>query len=127
MDALLRHSASRPRLFMALCLATILTVSGFVLWMSVGVSGAGWWSIICRPASDAGFAQIAALWLAMTFAMMIPTAAPMISAYLDIAEAAAAKQMQIASPFWLAAGYGAIWIGFALAASLAQWTAISAG
>jgi predicted metal-binding membrane protein len=51
----------------------------------------------------------------------------MISTYLDIAEAAAAKQMKIASPFWLAAGYGAIWIGFAIAASALQWTALSAG
>ena len=127
MDALLRYSASRPRLYMALCLATILAVSGLVLWMSAGASFAGWWSVICRPASDAGFAQIAALWLAMTLAMMIPSATPMISTYLDIAEAAAAKQMRIASPFWLAAGYGAIWTGFALAASLVQWTALSAG
>jgi predicted metal-binding membrane protein len=112
---------------MALCLAAILSVSGLVLWMSGGASFAGWWSAVCRPAPAAGFAQIAALWLAMTLAMMIPSAAPMISTYLDIAEAAAAKQMKIASPFWLAAGYGAIWIGFALAASIAQWTALSAG
>lgn len=127
MEAILRHSASRPRLFMALCLAAILSVSGFVLWMSAAAAVAGWWSIICRPAADAGFAEIAALWLAMTLAMMIPSAAPMISTYLDIAEAAAGKQMKIASPFWLAAGYGAIWIGFALAASILQWTALSAG
>jgi predicted metal-binding membrane protein len=59
--------------------------------------------------------------------MMIPSATPMISTYLDIAEAATAKEMNIASPFWLAAGYGAIWIGFALAASIAQWTALSLG
>jgi predicted metal-binding membrane protein len=127
MDAFLRESVGRPRRFMALCLATIVSVSGLILWMSAGASFAGWWSVICRPAPEAGFAQIAILWLAMTLAMMIPTAAPMISTYLDIAEAAAVKQMKIASPFWLAAGYGAIWIGFAIAASLAQWTALSNG
>ncbi len=127
MDAILRHSASRPRLFMALCLGAILSVSGVFLWMSAGGAVAGWWSIICRPAPDAGLAQIAALWFAMTLAMMIPSATPMISTYLDIAEAAAAKQMKIASPFWLAAGYGAIWVGFAIAASITQWTALSAG
>jgi predicted metal-binding membrane protein len=112
---------------MALCLATILSVSGLVLSMSAGSSFAGWWNVICRPAPDAAFAQIAALWLAMSLAMMIPSAAPMISTYLDIADAAGAKQMKIASPFWLALGYGAIWIGFALAASFVQWTALSAG
>jgi predicted metal-binding membrane protein len=126
MDTILRHSTSRPRLLMALCLAAILSVSGLALSVSSGVSLAGWWGILCRPAPDAGFAQIAALWLAMTLAMMIPSTAPMIATYLDIAEAAAAKQIKIASPFWLTAGYGAIWIGFALAASIAQWIAISA-
>ncbi|MGE4249917.1 MAG: DUF2182 domain-containing protein [Parvibaculaceae bacterium] len=127
MDAILRHSTSRPHLAMALCLAAIMAVSGFTLWMSADASPAGWLSVICRPAADAGFPQIAALWLAMTLAMMIPSAAPMLSTYLDIAEAAAAKEMRIASPFWLAAGYGVVWIGFAFAAAFLQWTALAAG
>jgi predicted metal-binding membrane protein len=124
MDAILRHSTSRPRLFMGLCLAAILSVSGLIVWMS---ADAGWLSLLCTPAPSAGFTQIAALWLAMTLAMMIPSATPMISTYLDIAEAAAAKQMRIASPLWLASGYGAVWIGFALAAASAQWSALAAG
>lgn len=127
MDMILRHSTSRPRLAMALCLAAILSVSGAVLWMSAGASVAGWLSVLCTPAPDAGFTQIAVLWLAMTLAMMIPSAAPMLSTYLDIAEAAEAKQMRVASPLWLAAGYGAVWIGFAAAASIAQWTALTSG
>ena len=112
---------------MALCLATIITVSGLFLWMSAGPSIAGWLSLLCSPAADAGFAEITALWLAMTLAMMIPSAAPMIATYLDIWDAAAAKRMRIASPLWLASGYGAVWIGFALAASVAQWAALSSG
>jgi predicted metal-binding membrane protein len=127
MDVILRHSTSRPRLLMGLCLATILSVSGLILWMSAGASVAGWLSVLCAPASGAGLAQISTIWLAMTLAMMIPSATPMISTYLDIAEAAGAKQMRIASPFWLALGYGAVWIGFALAAATAQWSALTAG
>jgi predicted metal-binding membrane protein len=127
MEAILRQSTSRPRLAMALCLAAILSVSGLVLWMSAGASFAGWLRILCTPASNAGFTQVSVLWLAMTLAMMIPSAAPMLSTYFDISEAAKAKHMQIASPFWLAAGYGAVWIGFALAAALAQWMALSSG
>jgi predicted metal-binding membrane protein len=127
MDAILRHSTSRPRLAMALCLAAILSVSGLVLGMSADASLAGWLSVLCAPTLHAGFAQITFLWLAMTLAMMIPQATPMISTYLDIGEAAQAKQMRIASPFWLALGYGAVWIGFALAAALAQWTALTQG
>jgi predicted metal-binding membrane protein len=127
MDVILRHSASRPRLAMALCLAAILSVSGIFLWMSAGPSFAGWLRLLCTPTADAGLAQVTGLWLAMTLAMMIPSAAPMISTYLDIAEAAAAKQMKIASPLWLAAGYGAIWISFALIASFGQWAALTSG
>jgi predicted metal-binding membrane protein len=123
MDAILRHSTSRPRLFMGLCLATILSVSGFILWMS---ADAGWVSLLCTPAPGAAFTQIAMLWLAMTLAMMTPSATPMISTYLDIAEAAAAKQMRIASPLWLALGYGVVWIGFALTAAAAQWVMVRA-
>ena len=63
----------------------------------------------------------------MTLAMMIPSAAPMISTYLDIAEAAAVKRMAIVSPVVLVAGYAAVWVMFALAAALAQWAVLAAG
>jgi predicted metal-binding membrane protein len=109
---------------MALCLATILLVSGLTVWTS---SDAGWLSLLCTPAPGNGFTQIAALWLAMTLAMMIPSAAPMILTYVDIGEAAAAKQVRTVSPFWLASGYGAVWIGFAFAAAFAQWSAFTSG
>jgi predicted metal-binding membrane protein len=127
MDAILRHSTSRPRLAMAVCLAAILSVSGLVLGMSADASLTGWLSVLCAPALHAGLAQITFLWLAMTLAMMIPQATPMVSTYLDIWEAAAAKQMRIASPFWLTAGYGTVWVVVALGAAAAQWAALSAG
>jgi predicted metal-binding membrane protein len=127
MDAILRHSVSRPRLFMTLCMAAILSVSGFTLWMSADTSLAGWWTVLCSPTANADLAQICAMWLAMTLAMIIPSAAPMIATYLDIAEAAEAKRMMIASPLLLASGYGAVWIIFALAAGFAQWTMLKAG
>lgn len=65
-------------------------------------------------------AQASAMWALMVLAMMLPSAAPMLSTYLDIAEAASSKGMSVASPFVLASGYIAVWLSFALAAALLQ-------
>jgi predicted metal-binding membrane protein len=88
---------------------------------------------LCRPTfghSHPGLAgappgaEIAVLylmWGAMTFAMMLPTAAPMTLAYTQIAETAAAKHERVVSPLVLVAGYVAIWLGFAAVATGLQW------
>jgi len=62
-----------------------------------------------------------AMWCAMALAMMIPTAAPMIMSYANIAEAAQFRGERTASPVLVAAGYVSVWIGFAVGASLLQW------
>jgi predicted metal-binding membrane protein len=127
MELMLRHSTDRPRLFMALCLAVILSVSGLILWIAAGASLEGLVSALCGPSVNSGPVPLLAMWMAMTLAMMIPSAAPMISTYLDIAEAAAAKRMAIVSPLVLAAGFGAVWLIFAFAAALAQWMVLETG
>jgi len=58
-------------------------------------------------------ALIFSMWLAMALAMMLPSAAPMLSTYMDIAEAAQAKAMRIVPPAVLAAGYCLVWAVFA--------------
>ena len=63
----------------------------------------------------------------MTLAMMLPTAGPMILTYAEIADTAARKREPVVSPLILTAGYVAVWLGFALAAALLQWTMVSAG
>jgi predicted metal-binding membrane protein len=127
MELILRQSTARPRLFMALCLSVIIWVSGLYLWMSAGASLAGLISALCSPSGNTSFSALAAMWLAMTLAMMIPSALPMISTYLDIAEAAKAKHTAIVSPLVLTAGYGAVWIAFALAAAFAQRSLLASG
>lgn len=127
MELILRQSTARPRLFMVLCLSVIIVVSGLYLWMSAGASLAGLISALCSPSSNTSFSALASMWLAMTLAMMIPNALPMISTYLDIAEAAKTKNMAIVSPLVLTAGYGAVWIAFALAAAFAQWSLLASG
>ncbi len=61
-----------------------------------------------------------AMWVAMVFAMMLPSAAPMISTYMDIAEAARRKAIPVAQPAVLAAGYLVVWLSFAIAAGSLQ-------
>ena len=68
-----------------------------------------------------GLALVALMWGAMTLAMMLPSAAPMIFTYAEIADTAARKGERIVSPFVLAAGYTLVWLGFASAATLAQF------
>jgi predicted metal-binding membrane protein len=79
-----------------------------------GMPSSGSWSA-------ADVALVAAMWGAMTFAMMLPTAGATILAYAEIAETAAGKREAVVSPLILTAGYASVWLGFAFAASLLQW------
>ena len=67
------------------------------------------------------------MWVAMVLAMMLPTAAPMILTYAEIADTAAAKGEPVVSPLVLAAGYLAVWLGFAFEAATLQGTLARAG
>ena len=50
------------------------------------------------------------MWLAMSVAMMLPTAAPMIRTYSEIANTAAARGEPVVHPAVLAAGYLVVWV-----------------
>jgi predicted metal-binding membrane protein len=80
---------------------------------------------ICRPLFGAnvprhGVALIALMWAAMTLAMMLPTAGPMILTYAEIADTATRKGEAIVSPLVLAAGYLVMWLAYAVVATIAQ-------
>jgi predicted metal-binding membrane protein len=92
--------------------------------------GQALFAALCRPgfgeahaAMQAGstLALLALMWGAMTFAMMLPTAAPMVLAYADIAETAAAKNERVVSPLVLSAGYLTVWLAVAAIATALQW------
>ncbi len=84
--------------------------------------------VLCRPSfgtSGAGaqagpVALVFLMWAAMTLAMMLPTAAGMIVTYAQIADTAARKGERVVSPLVLTSGYMAVWLGFALAATVLQ-------
>jgi predicted metal-binding membrane protein len=67
-----------------------------------------------------GAVLVLAMWVAMAFAMMVPTAAPMITTYAEIAETAQAKRIPVVSPLVLIAGYLSVWLVFCVAAAALQ-------
>ena len=69
--------------------------------------------------TDAGL--VFAMWFAMTLAMMVPTAAPMISTYADIALTARQKNIAVVPTTVLIAGYLTAWLGYCAAATAGQW------
>jgi predicted metal-binding membrane protein len=119
---LLRPFSDAPRAIAWLC----LTVIAGAAWMFLFFRGGGEaFASLCQPYGqawalrDAGLAFV--LWAAMALGMMLPNASPMISTYLDIAETARAKGMAVVPAVVLAAGYGAVWLGFAATTTLLQF------
>lgn len=55
------------------------------------------------------FIALFAMWVAMAAAMMLPTAAPMIRTYAEIADTAAARGQPVVHPLVLTAGYLSVW------------------
>lgn len=116
---------ARPKILAVICVVALAGLG----WLALGLiySSVGAFEALCRPLAvsgatwDAsGFAIVALMWGAMTLAMMLPSAAPMILTYAEIADTAVRKGERIVSPFVLAAGYSLVWLGFAVIATLAQ-------
>ena len=115
---------ARPRVLAAFCVIALAALGWLALGLSIG--GVGGFAALCRPVVAAtwdgrDFAVVFLMWGAMTLAMMLPSAAPMILTYAEIADTAAHKGERIVSPFTLAAGYSLVWLGFAAVATLAQF------
>jgi len=112
---------ARPKLIAFACIAVLAGLGWFVLGLQA--AGVGLFEVLCRPLAAGGAGDaflIVGMWSAMTLAMMLPSAAPMILTYAEIADTAARKGEAIVSPFVIAAGYCAVWLGFASIAALAQ-------
>lgn len=126
---------SRPRAIAVGCMATLTAAGWGYLLLAATLQGssdaAGFLAEICRTlplkgATGAGtVGLVAAMWGAMTLAMMLPTAGPMILTYAEIAETALRKGERIVSPHVLIAGYLAVWFGFAGVATVVQLGAMS--
>lgn len=115
----------RPRVIAAACIIVLTALGWLYLGFEVSRSGSVA-AALCRPlavvVSPINIALLSGMWAAMTFAMMIPSAAPMIMTYSEIAEAGARKNVEVISPLIIVAGYSAVWLGFAVFATLLQLT-----
>ncbi len=129
---------ARPRVIAALCVVSLAGLGWLYLGLIAGgavAQGGDFWSLmrtLCRPIGGTSFgmpgsaptvanaALLFAMWAAMSLAMMLPSAAPMILTYAEIADTAARKREPVVTPFALALGYAAIWIAFAAAAAILQ-------
>jgi len=115
---------ARPKVIAVVC---VIALAGLG-WFYLGLQAAGISALdaLCQAmapsaAGVTGIALVALMWGAMTLAMMLPSAAPMILTYAEIADTAARKGEPVVSPFMIAVGYTAVWFGFAAVATLAQF------
>jgi predicted metal-binding membrane protein len=138
---------ARPKVLAVVCVAALATFGWLYLALLVAhmggtldALGPGMGALdllprtitaLCRPTfglampeevwGASGFLVVALMWAAMVFAMMLPSAAPMIMTYAEIADTAARKGERIVSPLTIAGGYTVVWLGFAALATVAQF------
>ncbi|HZP77021.1 MAG TPA: DUF2182 domain-containing protein [Pseudolabrys sp.] len=115
---------AHPRAVAVVCVVA-LTGLGWA-YLALTMAQTDFLDALCRPSFGLAVGHFAdafvilPMWMAMTLAMMLPSAAPMIFTYAEIADTAARKGEHVISPFVLTAGYAAVWLGFALIATLMQ-------
>ncbi len=139
---------ARPRILAIICIFALTGLGWLYLGMlTVGMGGSlsalgpgmgaldllpRTLNVLCSPTfgialmpegvwGTTGFVLVGLMWAAMTLAMMLPSAAPMILTYAEIADTAGRKGEPVVSPFMLALGYTVVWLGFAFAATIAQF------
>jgi predicted metal-binding membrane protein len=126
-DARLGRMFARPKTIAAGCVVVIAGL-GWLYLALTAAPGSSWLAAmetLCRALPDGTWnfsaaAVTASMWSAMAMAMMLPSAAPMILTYAEIAETAARKGERIVSPLVIAAGYASVWFLFSIAATAMQ-------
>ncbi|EFL90338.1 DUF2182 domain-containing protein [Ahrensia sp. R2A130] len=137
-DGFLASTISKPR--WPVYAATLIAV--FIAWfwivaMSKASVGSGWesWAgegsliailiALCTPNTATAsvievYSASVAMWFIMSIAMMLPSAAPLMRTYADIADVAAGQGKKVVSIGYLLAGYLVLWLAFSLAAAALQ-------
>lgn len=89
-------------------------------WFDGTSQGAIWRSLCSATMAAAGWPLVAAMWLLMVFAMMLPAVLPMICTFIELtARQPGGALGQGLGEFVL--GYLVVWSGFALATTGLQW------
>lgn len=111
----------RPRVLGWLALALIVLAAWIAILALHGRAGAeaDWLAALGMAApGHTGFATLAAMWVLMGAAMMLPTAAPAIDIYVRLSRRIEARRAAHVSA--LASGYLAAWTGFSVVAAGGQ-------
>lgn len=119
---------ARPKAIAAGCVIIMAGLGWFYLALLSAPPAGSWFAMMqafCRTLPEGAWsfsaaAVTASMWGAMTLAMMLPGASPMILTYAEIAETAARKGERIVSPLVIAAGYASTWLAFSLLATVMQ-------
>lgn len=112
-------------------LAALAAVTALA-WVYLLATAAGWTEMsgmggmamaepMARPWGLADFVLTFVMWAVMMVGMMLPSVAPMLSAFARIGHDRAARGRSAVAPAIFAAGYLLVWAGFSAAATLAQW------
>ena len=129
----LLRALARPKVLILACIGALAAFGWIYLGLILaGQNSQGILRALCVPiagaaGSSAAAALTVAMWCAMVLAMMLPTAAPMVMTYADLAETAAAKEEPVVSPLVLTAGYIFVWLGAAVLLTLLQILLARAG
>jgi predicted metal-binding membrane protein len=129
-ESRLAATLARPRLMAIACVVVLAGLGWSACGLMAARPGVTWLDAVCGPGaigSAADLSLIVAMWAAMTLAMMLPSAGPMILTYAEIADTAARKHEPVVSPLVLTLGYVSVWFGFALVAAWTQIALVSAG
>ncbi|MFA7431427.1 MAG: DUF2182 domain-containing protein [Rhodospirillaceae bacterium] len=118
---------TRKRLTVSVSLGVLVALAWG--YMAVTMGGVGWAervADICRvdggqPWGLGDAAVLLVMWLVMSVAMMLPTAAPMILTFADITATKLDGRALLARVGVFAGGYLAVWGGYAVAATGLQW------
>jgi predicted metal-binding membrane protein len=135
-DAAIEAVLRRDRVIVAAALATLTALAwAYVWWLAADMemggmdmssfrmipAGMGLMMPTSAPWTATEFAFVFAMWAVMMIGMMTPSATPMILIYARVGRQAARQGKPLAASAYFAAGYLLIWIGFAVAATSAQW------
>src|SRR5690349_20525961 len=128
LTARLARAAARPRAVAAVSVLA-LTALGWLYLGAMYVRHGDLFAALCQPSATPGeaLALLIPMWSAMAMAMMVPSASATILTYAEIADTAARKKIDVVSPLVIVAGYVAVWLGFAVVASVAQLILARAG
>jgi predicted metal-binding membrane protein len=132
-DAVFERLLRRDRVVILVALLTLATLAwAYVLWLAAQMrmdmpaarmipATLGWMVPADSRWSALELTLVFLMWAVMMIGMMLPSAAPMLLIYARVGRQAAMQQRPFAATGWFLAGYLAVWAGFSLAATLAQW------